>query len=111
MEFKLRAIKGELSLGPSCGINLFAYQSDGNTGYSATKLELVQKPRGEEVQPFLRIENHEAQKLMDDLWDCGIRPSEGTGSAGSLKATQRHLEDMKTVAFHVLKISKGMKNG
>ncbi len=33
-----------------------------------------------------------AQELMDDLWRCGVRPAEGTGSAGALVATQRHLE-------------------
>lgn len=36
-----------------------------------------------------------AQVLMDDLWACGIRPTEGAGSAGALAATQRHLEDTK----------------
>lgn len=45
-----------------------------------------------------------AQKLMDDLWDCGVRPSEGSGSVGSLKATQVHLQDMRKIAFDRLKI-------
>lgn len=40
-----------------------------------------------------------AQILMDELWRCGIRPTEGTGSAGSLAATERHLEDMRAIAF------------
>lgn len=43
------------------------------------------------------------QTLMDDLWNCGIRPSEGTGSAGSLKATQYHLEDMRKLIFEEIK--------
>jgi hypothetical protein len=38
------------------------------------------------------------------LWNCGLRPTEGSGSAGSLAATQRHLDDMRTVAFHKLGI-------
>jgi hypothetical protein len=46
------------------------------------------------VKP-LELPDEAAQQLMDELWQCGIRPSEGTGSAGSLKATQDHLESMK----------------
>jgi hypothetical protein len=38
------------------------------------------------------------QKLMDDLWDCGLRPSEGTGSAGALAAVEKHLGDMRKIA-------------
>ena len=37
------------------------------------------------------------QKLMDELWNCGFRPSEGTGSAGSLKKTEDHLKDMRKI--------------
>jgi hypothetical protein len=30
---------------------------------------------------------------------CGLRPSEGTGSAGALAATERHLKDMQRLVF------------
>lgn len=40
-----------------------------------------------------------ALKLMDDLWVCGLRPSEGSGSAGALAATERHLGDMRRIVF------------
>jgi hypothetical protein len=43
-----------------------------------------------------------AQELMDGLWQCGLRPSEGTGSAGALKATENHLKDMQTIVFKLL---------
>lgn len=39
------------------------------------------------------------QVLMDDLWACGVRPTEGAGSAGQLTATQRHLDDMRALVF------------
>lgn len=51
------------------------------------------------VEPTFTLSNKDAQQLMDNLWDCGIRPSEGTGSAGSLAATQKHLEDMRRIVF------------
>lgn len=40
-----------------------------------------------------------AQTLMDDMWNSGIRPTEGAGSAGALRATQQHLDDMRKIAF------------
>lgn len=56
---------------------------------------------GRERQPtFTLLSYDDAQLLMDDLWNAGLRPTEGTGSAGSLKATERHLEDMRTLVFH-----------
>ncbi len=49
--------------------------------------------------PTLSMNRTSGQLLMDELWKVGLRPSEGTGSAGSLAATQRHLEDMRAIAF------------
>jgi hypothetical protein len=54
------------------------------------------------AEPTLRLDTTEAQRLMDELWQCGLRPSEGTGSAGALAATQKHLEDMRKIAFDLL---------
>lgn len=53
-------------------------------------------------EAFLSLSMTDAQALMDELWRCGLRPSEGTGSAGSLAATERHLKDMQTIAFELL---------
>lgn len=47
----------------------------------------------------LLISSDTGQALMDDLWRCGLRPTEGAGSAGAMAATQRHLEDMRTLVF------------
>ncbi len=46
-----------------------------------------------------QLAGEDAQQFMDELWRVGFRPSEGTGSAGSLAATQKHLEDMRTLVF------------
>jgi hypothetical protein len=37
--------------------------------------------------------------LIDALWTAGLRPTEGHGSTGQLAATERHLEDMRALAF------------
>lgn len=55
------------------------------------------------VEPTMTLSVTEAQLLMDELWNCGLRPSEGTGSAGSLAATERHLKDMQAIAMGLLR--------
>lgn len=51
-------------------------------------------------EPTFVLRAEEAQALMDSLWTCGLRPSEGSGSAGAMAATQKHLEDMRTLVFN-----------
>lgn len=65
----------------------------------ATQIIFKTLDEGTYVDPILRLETNDAQKLMDELWQCGLRPTEGTGSAGSLAATERHLEDMRKLVF------------
>lgn len=87
------------------GIQVMVFQR-GNDGtkYVAQDLQLRILADGERIQePTLRLENQEAQFLMDELWRCGLRPSEGTGSAGSLAATEKHLRDMQAIAMGLLK--------
>jgi len=60
--------------------------------------------------PCFTLEKGEAQHLMDRLWDAGLRPSEGSGSAGALLATQKHLDDMRALVFEQLGIEKEIVN-
>lgn len=43
-----------------------------------------------------------AQRLMDDLYHCGVRPSDAGESVGALSATKLHLEDMRKLAETLL---------
>jgi hypothetical protein len=54
--------------------------------------------------PSFRLFQDEAQALMDSLWDCGVRPTAGHGSAGQMAATEKHLEDMRKIAFAKISI-------
>lgn len=54
------------------------------------------------LNPSCSLSKDAAQELMDNLWQCGLRPSEGSGSAGALAATQKHLDDMRRVSFDLL---------
>ncbi len=82
-------------------ISFVLRESDGQKWSIATKFEMRQVSQGDVIDPSFSLEKEDAQKLMDSLWDCGLRPSEGSGSAGALAATQRHLDDMRKLVFEV----------
>ena len=60
---------------------------------------------GTYVPVLFCLEQEQAQTLMDQLWDCGIRPTQGAGSAGALAATERHLADLQKIVFSKGEIS------
>ena len=87
----------------SDGISIYLRQQTvGNGSSIAAPITMVQRELGVRVEPMLRLEIQTAQQLIDELWQCGLRPTEGSGSAGSLKATENHLADMKRIAFTLL---------
>lgn len=55
------------------------------------------------LHPTFSLTPDAAQQLIDELWRAGLRPTEGSGSAGSLAATERHLEDMRALVFKTSK--------
>lgn len=62
------------------------------------------KDDGTRYRPSLSIPEGTAQMLMDQLWRCGYRPTEARSGAGTVEAMQRHLDDMRNIAFHQLKM-------
>lgn len=82
-------------------IDILVIRQDSRGTFTAKPIELEEVKDHFQVyhEPTLRIGIERAQELMDDLWRCGLRPTEGTGSAGALAATQRHLEDMRKLVF------------
>lgn len=79
-----------------------AKDMEGNK-FIASPLTLTPLPRDESIDvPTVALEFDAAQQLMDALWDCGLRPTEGIGSAGALAATQAHLKDMRELTFKLL---------
>lgn len=77
------------------GIGLWLQVSGKGGTMMAQPLDLAPHPENQHADPFMRLGMPEAQMLMDDLWNCGLRPSEGTGSAGALAATQANLNDLR----------------
>lgn len=76
----------------------YAHKQD-NGLWVAQEVLMKRIETGMQADAFLRISTTAAQNLMDELWNCGLRPSEGTGSAGSLAATERHLKDLQRIVF------------
>lgn len=64
---------------------------------------------GAMIPVALHLTTEEAQQLCDELWNAGVRPSNGEGSTGQLAATQHHLADMQKIVFHQLKINREAK--
>lgn len=87
-------------------INLYGFKRENNSIFEIKPISIEKVKEGSYSIPFVSMEIKEAQRLMDELWDCGIRPSEGSGSAGSLKATQNHLEDMRKIVSKMLAIKE-----
>ncbi len=51
-------------------------------------------------KPAFSVSFGSAQSLMDQLWACGVCPTEKTlPSADTLQATKDHLADMREIAF------------
>lgn len=86
------------------GISIYMRrQTIGGGAIVAAPVEMVKSVVGCILEPMMRLEIQTAQQLIDELWQCGLRPSEGTGSAGSLAATERHLSDMQKITMGLLK--------
>jgi len=76
-----------------------AYFDEGEKKCFQAKIEWVGHPEGCHIQPMMQLTPAMAQMLMDSLWDCGVRPTAGAGSAGAMAATERHLADMQKLVF------------
>ena len=83
------------------------YLRERREGKSAVAKSIVFEEIGEGLvaEPVLQISYGDAQRMIDSLWGAGLRPTEGAGSAGSLAATEKHLADMRKIAFKKLNIS------
>lgn len=93
-KLKIRASKDDFGR----TISLYAYIDSlehKTTVDIATSMVFEQQDKCMEMRPFVQISNSDAQKLIDDLWHMGLRPTESHGSTGQIAATEKHLKDMR----------------
>jgi len=54
----------------------------------------------------MTLTKESVQRMMDQLWECGVRPSNGAGNVGELAAVKEHLKDMRDIAFSFIELKK-----
>jgi len=99
----IRAIAHQDPWSENVGFLLVKHET-GKPRLVAKPLEFVELSAGAPCDPTFRLQGQEAQELMDGLWNCGLRPTQGKSSAGQLNAVERHLADMRAIAFNKLEI-------
>lgn len=84
----------------------FFLAEDGRAGRSlATKIEYTEQVEGALLaEPSFVLSISQAQALVNQLWDQGIRPKQSNGS--ETPALASHLADMRAIAFAKLNIDK-----
>lgn len=85
---------------PFAGISISMFMQNGDQVSVALPATFkTMEPNEYNAEPMFRIQREAGQELMDELWRVGLRPSEGSGSAGALAAVERHLADMRAIAL------------
>jgi len=80
-------------------IQIWFYQRHPSSVSVAEPMIMKDTPIEIEPAPAAIITPTTAQQMMDELWNIGVRPSEGSGSAGQLASVKYHLEDMRKLVF------------
>ena len=86
-------------------VDLTGYVKKENCTEVITSFVVDSVKDGEVCSPSFSLSLDSARLLMDALWSVGIRPTSGECSVGVIGATQKHLDDMRTIAFKLLSVS------
>ena len=108
MNLKLRIVRSGVEFNTSFEGVLYVERSFGRKSV-ADELTFTDHNETEAIpyKSILRFQEEDIQSLMDDLWGSGVRPSNIKTPEETLSATQKHLQDMRTLVFdHYLKGSK-----
>lgn len=100
---QIRAQKTDFS--KSISLAILEYSQKSGKLYVAEPVVMMERDDGLSIQPTLQLEPAQAQQLMDDLWECGVRPTEGTGSAGAMSAVQAHLKDLRKLLSAAVEVN------
>jgi hypothetical protein len=83
----------------------------GCTVYVASGFEWKETYEGAFIEPHEGIRNADqiVQAIMDEAWANGFRPRGFGDVQNETAALREHLKDVRTVAFHILKIKEAAK--
>lgn len=75
----------------------FIAEEDVETGerWGARNMEMVQIKPGQFSDPTFRLNEPEAQELMDCLWRAGLRPKDASSGSEVIQAMKDHIADLR----------------
>lgn len=89
------------------GVEIIIFEPDENGRRCvARRIEFSPLEEGAFAEPTCRLGRAEAQVLLDDLWAAGYRPTSERIGPDGLKNIERHLQDMRAIAFSKLRLDK-----
>ena len=74
-------------------INVLVVPSNGHRA----ELSVIEWGDGETAPPTFAMSREDAQRLMDQLWECGLYPTAMHKTSGDSAALRYHLEDLRTL--------------
>lgn len=83
--------------------DVYMFRIEDQKRYQVTNMELDELESGmAPYQPQISLDEHGAQRLFDDLWRAGLRPS----TKDETPAKDEHIRDLRMIAFHALGMTK-----
>lgn len=95
MEPKLQILARKAGFSPNIDLLL----QDEATGAAAVNITFTQVDPATVATPTCTLSLTNAQILVDQLWSCGLRPTESGASAGAMGKIEDHLADMRRIVF------------
>jgi hypothetical protein len=96
------------------GFQFHAYIDERDAGggvYVAKPVEFERtEPGTAAMTSLLSISDKQAQQIIDELWDAGVRPSNGEGNSGQIGAMKMHLMDMRAIVSQQLGVELWKKD-
>jgi hypothetical protein len=103
MKRRLRVLARRPSFHAGVDLLIAQLDCDGDIKSVAGNLVFTEVAPDIYVEPTIVLTGETAQALMDELYAIGLRPTDAVDSAGALKATSFHLEDMRRLVFDKVK--------
>jgi hypothetical protein len=81
-------------------VDLYVLQErQGEITHAAGQAIFEPHARHELMEPHLRLSEEAAQRLADDLWDQGIRPTAAKSGSAEIEAIKAHIADLQKLIF------------
>lgn len=98
--FRLQAYSNRDIVRREISISFLVDDSDGRTYFLVDGIMRPAETLGSMHQrPPIALSFEDAQSLMDDLWNSGVRPTDAEKTDSTLKATEMHLNDLRALVF------------